>query len=157
MPKSAQRRTILMADDDGEDCVLVGDALRETGRPCDLHFVRNGEELFDYLRHQGEYAEGRGAPRPDLILLDLKMPGKNGRETLRDLKSDPIWRNVPVVVMTTSTAADDIKACYGLGVNSYVTKPSTFRKLVDVLETLTKYWFEVAQLPPKASHGGKAH
>ena len=146
-----------MADDDGEDCVLVGDALRATGQACDLHFVRNGEELFDYLRHRGEYAEGRNAPRPDLILLDLKMPVKDGRETLRELKSDPHWRQIPVVVLTTSTACDDVETCYRLGVNSYVTKPASFRKLVEIVETLSKYWFEVAVLPPKAYHGGKTH
>jgi two-component system, response regulator len=146
-----------MADDDGEDCVLLSDALREAGRSCDLHFVANGEELFDYLRHQGDYAEGRNAPRPDLILLDLKMPRKDGRETLRELKSDPHWRTRPVVVLTTSTATDDVEFCYDAGVNSYVTKPATFRELVRVLETLTKYWFDVAKLPPKTSHGRKTH
>jgi two-component system, response regulator len=157
MSKSAQRRTILMADDDGEDCILVGDALRETGRSYNLHFVHNGEELFDYLRHQGEYEEGRNAPLPDLILLDLKMPRKDGRETLRELKSDSHWRQIPVVVLTTSTAGDGIKFCYDMGVNSYVTKPATYRELVEIFKTLTKYWFEVAELPPKARHGGKTH
>ncbi len=157
MTKSVQHPIILMADDDGEDCALVGDALRETGRACRLYFVRNGEELFDYLRHEGEYAEGAHAPRPDLILLDLKMPCKDGRETLRELKSDPEWQNIPVVMLTTSTACNDVEACYRMGVNSYLTKPSTFRKLVETLETLTKYWFEVAVLPPKACHGRKTH
>ncbi len=155
MSKSTQRRTILMADDDGEDCVLVGDALRETGRSYNLHFVCNGEELFDYLRHQGEYEEGRNAPLPDLILLDLKMPRKDGRETLRELKSDPHWRHIPVVVLTTSTAGDDVKFCYDRGANSYMTKPATYRELVEILKTLTKYWFEAAELPPKKRHGGK--
>jgi CheY-like chemotaxis protein len=157
MTKTAQHRTILMADDDGEDCVLVRDAMQETGRACDLRFVRNGEELFDYLRHQGEYAEGKNAPRPDLILLDLKMPCKDGRETLRELKSDSQWQCIPVIMLTTSTASNDVEACYRMGVNAYVTKPPTFRKLVDVLETLTKYWFDVAVLPPKAAHGRKTH
>jgi CheY-like chemotaxis protein len=146
-----------MADDDGEDCVLVGDALRETGRACQLQFVRNGEELFDYLRREGEYAEGCHAPRPDLILLDLKMPRKDGRETLRELKTDPLWKRIPVIVLTTSTAREDVEACYDLGVNSYITKPATFRKLVEILEILTKYWFEVAVLPPKQSHGRTTH
>ena len=157
MSQSTQRRTILMADDDGEDCVLVGDALRATGRACDLHFVRNGEELFDYLRHRGEYAEQRGTPRPDLILLDLKMPRKDGRETLRELKSDPHWRPIPVIMLTTSTAGDDVRFCYDMGVNAYVTKPATFRKWVEILDTLTKYWFDVVQLSPKTCHGGKTH
>jgi CheY-like chemotaxis protein len=157
MSQLAPRRTILMADDDGEDCTLMGDALREAGRPCDLHFVRNGEELFDYLRHEGEYAEGRNAPCPDLILLDLKMPRKDGRETLMELKSDPHWRRIPVIVLTTSTAGDDVRFCYDAGVNSYVTKPATFRQLVRLVECFTKYWFEVAVLPPKPSHGRKTH
>lgn len=156
MSESHKRRTILMADDDGEDCVLVGDALRETGRTCDLRFVRNGEELFDYLRRQGEYEGGSDAPRPDLILLDLKMPRKDGREALRELKADPIWRQIPVVVLTTSAADDDVNACYEMGVNAYVTKPVSFRKLVKVLDAITKYWFDVAQLPPRTSHGGKS-
>ena len=157
MSRSVRRRTILMADDDGEDCALVRDALRETGRPCNLYFVRNGEELFDYLHHRGEYEEGHSAPPPDLILLDLKMPRKDGRETLRELKSDPHWRHIPVVTLTTSTANDDVDFCYKMGVNTYVTKPATFRELVKLLEMLTKYWFEVAELPPKACHGGKTH
>ena len=157
MSQSAQRRTVLMVDDDGEDCVLVGDALREIGRTCELRFVRNGEELFDYLHHRGEYEEARSAPRPDLILLDLKMPRKDGRETLRELKSDPLWRRIPVIVLTTSTSGDDVKTCYDLGVNSYVTKPATYRRLVEILKTLTKYWFETAELPPKTCHGRKTH
>jgi CheY-like chemotaxis protein len=157
MSQSTQRRTILMADDDGEDCVLAGDALRATGRACDIHFVRNGEELFDYLRHRGEYAQRHGALRPDLILLDLKMPSKDGRETLRELKSDPLWRPIPVIMLTTSTARGDVRSCYDMGVNAYVAKPATFREWIEILDTITKYWFDVVQLAPKTSHGGKTH
>jgi CheY-like chemotaxis protein len=157
MPKSQQRRTILMADDDVEDCLLVRDALQETGRLCDLHFVRDGEELFDYLGHEGEYVDGRNAPWPDLILLDLKMPRKDGRETIRDLKSDPRYRRIPVIALTTSSAGDDVEFSYNVGANSYVTKPTTFRDLVELLDTLGKYWFDVVELPPKASHGRKTN
>ena len=112
MSNSTQRRTILMADDDAEDCLLVRDALLETGRPCDLRFVRDGEELFDYLRHEGEYVDGRDSPWPDLILMDLKMPRKDGRETIRDLKTDPRYRQIPVVALTTSSASDDVEFSY---------------------------------------------
>jgi CheY-like chemotaxis protein len=157
MLQAAQRRTILMADDDNEDCLLVRDALREIGRPYDLRFVHDGEELLDYLCRRGQYESGRNAPCPDLILLDLKMPRKGGCDALRDIKSDPHHRRIPVVALTTSSADDDINTLYHGGVNSYVTKPATFRDLVALLDTIVKYWFEVAQLPPKAHHGGKTH
>jgi CheY-like chemotaxis protein len=138
-----------MADDDAEDCLLVRDALRETGRPCELYFVRNGEELFDYLRHSGEYAGGANAPCPNLILLDMKMPRKDGRETLRELKSDPRFRHIPVVALTTSTASDDVEFSYSMGVNSYITKPASFRDWIKILDVLGKYWFEIVELPSK--------
>jgi CheY-like chemotaxis protein len=152
-----QRRTILMADDDVEDCLLVRDAMQETGRSCDIHFVRDGEELFDYLRHEGEYVDGRDSPWPDLILLDLKMPRKDGRETIRDLKSDPRYRQIPVIALTTSSARDDVVYSYSIGVNCYVAKPTTYRDLVSLLDTLGKFWFDMVELPPKASHGGKTN
>jgi CheY-like chemotaxis protein len=155
MPKATQRRTILMADDDAEDCILVRDAFLEAGWPCDFHFVRDGEELLDYLRQDGEYVDGRNAPWPDLILLDLKMPRKDGRETIRDLKADPRLRRIPVIALTTSSAGNDVDFSYGVGANSYVTKPTTFRDLVEILDIVGRYWFQVVELPTKASHGGK--
>jgi len=155
MTKSAERRTILMADDDAEDCILVRDALNETGHSYDLNFVRDGEELFDYLCHRGEYETGQNAPRPNLILLDLKMPRKDGRETLQELKTDPRFRDIPVVALTTSSANDDVEFSYGVGVNSYVTKPTSFRELVEMVDVLGKYWFEVVKLPHNAHHDRK--
>jgi CheY-like chemotaxis protein len=149
MAKSARACTILMADDDAEDCALVRDALRETRFQHDLRFVRNGEELFDYLCRRGEYADGRRSPRPDLILLDLKMPKMDGREVLRAIKGDRRFRQIPVVALTTSMAQDDIGFCYEMGVNSYVTKPVTFRALVDIMGVISRYWFEVVELPPR--------
>jgi CheY-like chemotaxis protein len=143
------RRTILMADDDAEDCLLVRDAMGEAGWRCDLRFVRDGEELFDYLRQTGEFAGSQAGPRPDLILMDLRMPRKDGREALRELKADPHFRQIPVVALTTSTASDDVAYCYDAGVNAYITKPATFRALVEVLRALGKYWLEVVELPPK--------
>jgi CheY-like chemotaxis protein len=142
-----KRRTILMADDDAEDCQLVRDALRETGQLHDLRFVRDGEELFDYLRYHGEYEDPGIAPRPDIILLDLKMPRKDGREVLREIKSDAQLRVIPVIVLTTSTAEDDILASYDMGVNSYITKPVTFRHWVEIVKIICEYWFDVAALP----------
>jgi CheY-like chemotaxis protein len=157
MLNSEQRRTILMADDDAEDCLLVRDALRETDRPYELRFVHDGEELFDYLRREGEFAEDSSVSCPDLILLDLKMSRKDGRETLQELKADPRWRRIPVVALTTSTARDDVEFCYDAGANAYITKPASFRELVEILDILGKFWFETAELPSKASHGAKTN
>lgn len=151
-----QRRVILMADDDAEDCLLVRDALREAQLPHELRFVRHGLELLDYLRHEGEYESSSSAPPPDLILLDIKMPCMDGRETLRELKSDKRFRHIPVIALTTSVARDDVELCYDIGANSYIPKPTSFRDLVRIVEIIAKYWFETVQLPPKLHHG-KTH
>ncbi|MDY0169334.1 MAG: response regulator [Thermoguttaceae bacterium] len=147
MARDTRTRTILMVDDDADDCTLVRDALGEIGVVHDLRFAGDGEELFDYLERRGRFAAGNMAPRPDLILLDLQMPRKNGRESLKQLKSEPAWRRIPVVVLTTSTAADDINYAYEMGVNSYVTKPTTFRTLVEAVRLMTTYWFELVEPP----------
>jgi CheY-like chemotaxis protein len=139
--------TILMADDDADDCLLAQEALRESGQPHDLRIVRDGQQLLEYLRRQGEYQTESPPPWPDLILLDLKMPRKDGREALAELKADRRLRSIPIVVFTTSTARDDIGYCYRMGVNTYLTKPATFRGLVDLMATVCKYWFELAELP----------
>lgn len=140
--------TILMADDDAEDRMLVRDALAETGLVHELHCVCDGEELFDYLLGRGQFARQDDAARPQLILLDLKMPKKDGREVLRQLKSDPHLRHIPVVVLTTSTADDDVNFSYQMGVNSYITKPASFGALVELMATLSRYWFGCVRLPP---------
>lgn len=140
--------TILMADDDPDDRLLTQEAL-EGGRLInDIRFVEHGEELLDYLRKQGKYAPPAEAPRPGIILLDLNMPRKDGRAVLKDIKSDPQLRTIPVVVLTTSKADEDVYRSYDLGVNSYIVKPVTFEALVDILATLEKYWFEIVELPP---------
>ncbi len=141
--------TILMADDDPDDCMLAREALAESRLPNDLHVVSDGEELMDYLYRRGKYSAPGSAPRPGLILLDLNMPKKDGREVLQELKSDPALRQIPVLVLTTSKAEEDIQRSYYLGANSYITKPVTFSSLIEVMQTLSKYWFEIVELPPQ--------
>jgi CheY-like chemotaxis protein len=146
--RMADRRPglILMADDDAEDCLLVREALAENHMPYAIEFVRDGEELLDYLCRRGKYQDVAG-PLPDLILLDLKMPRKDGREALKELKGDSLLKCIPIVVFTTSMDQEDIGLAYRLGVNSYVTKPATFRRLLDFVATLGKYWFEFVERP----------
>src|SRR5439155_22413442 len=137
--------TILMADDDADDRRLTQEAFEEGRLINDVRFVENGEQLMDYLRKQGRYAPPAEAPRPGLILLDLNMPRKDGRTVLKEIKSDPHLRTIPVVVLTTSKADEDVYKSYDLGVNSYIVKPVTFAALVDILVTLGKYWFDVVE------------
>jgi CheY-like chemotaxis protein len=144
---SSQAATILVADDDEDDQVLAADALREAGVSNPLRFVRNGDELMNYLRHCGEYASLPPYPRPGLLLLDLNMPRKDGREALREIKADPQLRSIPVVVLTTSDSREDVDLVYALGGNSFISKPVTFDGLVKALRTLSDYWFRVAKLP----------
>ncbi len=141
--------TILMADDDADDRALTKEALEEGRLVNTIRFVEHGEELIEYLRRTGRYAPPVEAPRPGLILLDLNMPRKDGRAVLKEIKSDPDLRTIPVVVLTTSKADEDVYRSYDLGVNSYIVKPVTFEALVDILQTLEKYWFEIVELPPE--------
>jgi CheY-like chemotaxis protein len=139
---------ILMADDDADDRDLTRDALVESRLANDLHFVEDGVQLLDYLQQRGAYSKPGSAPRPGVILLDLNMPRRDGREALRAIKADPQLRNIPVVVMTTSKAEEDIAQSYDLGASSFITKPVTFEGLVEVVRGLGKYWFEIVELPP---------
>jgi len=148
--------TILIADDDIEDQMLLADAFGESQLINDLRFVDDGEQLLEYLRQQGRYADPATAPRPGVILLDLNMPRKDGREALQEIKADPTLRQIPIIVLTTSWAEEDIFRSYDLGVNSFITKPVTFGGLVEVLHMVRKYWFELVELPPlggRRSHG----
>ena len=139
--------TILCADDDPEDRMLLLDAWKESRVANDLHMVEDGEQLMDYLHRCGTYAGLAGQPLPGMILLDLNMPRKDGREALREIKSDPQLRRIPVIVLTTSKAEEDIFRAYDLGVNSFIVKPVTFKSLVDVTKTIGRYWLEIVELP----------
>ncbi|MCS7091558.1 MAG: response regulator [Verrucomicrobiota bacterium] len=140
---------ILMADDDPDDRELTREAFHESRLANEFHTVEDGEALLDYLHRRGRFAHLNGTPLPGLILLDLNMPRKDGREALRKIKSDPQLRRIPIVVLTTSKAEEDILRSYDLGVNSYVTKPVTFASLVELVRVLGRYWFEVVELPPE--------
>ena len=138
--------TILMADDDCDDRLMAEDAMRESRLGNTFRCVEDGQELMDYLTRKGKYAV-EDAPRPGLILLDLNMPRKDGRQALKEIKSDPDLRRIPVVILTTSKTEEDVLRSYDLGANSFITKPVTFDRLVDIVRTLGNYWFEIVELP----------
>jgi CheY-like chemotaxis protein len=140
--------SILMAEDDVQDQLLVKKAFQKARVVNELTFVNDGEELLQYLRQEGPFGS---APRPDLLLLDLNMPRKDGREALKEIKSDPLLHCIPVVILTTSDADEDILRSYDLGANSYIQKPVTFEKMVEAVETMGKYWLGLVKLPTNAA------
>ncbi len=140
---------ILMADDDDDDFLLAQKALKECKLLNTLHRVKDGEELLEYLRTQD--------CRPGVVLLDLNMPRKDGREALKEIKSDPDLRDIPVIIFTTSKAEEDVFKSYKLGVNSFITKPVTFDGLIDVIQTFCKYWFTVVELPVRPPADSSNH
>ncbi len=146
--------TILIADDDEEDRLLTQEALSESRLANDLRFVVDGQELIDYLRREGKYADGDDAPQPGIILLDLNMPKLDGREALGMIKADPELKHIPVVVLTTSKAEADVLRTYELGANSFIVKPVTFGGLVEVMRDFSRYWFEIVELPVHAGQPG---
>jgi two-component system response regulator len=136
-----------MADDDADDRQMTKEAFVESRLANDLRFVEDGVELLDYLKRRGRYAPPAEAPRPGLILLDLNMPKKDGREALKEIKADPALKRIRVVVLTTSKAEEDVLRTYDLSAASYITKPVTFAQLTDVIRTVGKYWLEIVELP----------
>ncbi|HEY6328707.1 MAG TPA: response regulator [Blastocatellia bacterium] len=144
-------RTILMADDDEDDRLMTAKAWKRCGAGAALGFVRDGEELMDYLRRRGKYSDPASAPRPALILLDLNMPRKDGREALREIRRDQALCAIPIIVLTTSTADEDMSLVYALGANSFISKPRTFQALTDVIDDLRKHWIEPVGAPPEGS------
>lgn len=137
--------TILMADDDPDDRLLLKEAFEENRLMNNLETVEDGEELMDFLHRRGKYENSEITP--GLVLLDLNMPRKSGIEALREIKSDEKLRRLPVVILTTSKAEEDIIRSYDLGVNSFIVKPVTFDSLVELVKDLDKYWFQIVELP----------
>jgi CheY-like chemotaxis protein len=145
--KNRRQVPILIADDDTEDLDMIRDALKESRLLNEIKCVKDGEELMDYLLHRAQFENSDEFPLPGLILLDLNMPKKDGREALAEIKSHPKLRQIPVVVFTTSKAEEDVYRTYDLGVNSFITKPVSFEALVTVIKALGQYWFEIVELP----------
>jgi CheY-like chemotaxis protein len=146
---AAKTISILLAEDDPDDRYLIGEALEENLVTNDLFIVEDGEELLDYLYQRGKYQEKEKWPRPGLILLDLNMPRKDGREVLGEIKADPELRRIPIVVLTTSHAEEDISYTYDMGISGYVTKPVTFSGLLETIKAVGEYWLRVVELPPE--------
>ncbi len=149
MDKSLKPVVFLMADDDPDDRLLIKEAFQESLVSNSIYFVEDGVELMDYLRLQDKFSDPADAPSPDLILLDLNMPRKDGREALAEIKSDLLLRYIPVVVLTTSKAEEDIMRSYDIGAASYITKPVTFDGLVEAIRGLGQYWVQIVRLPVK--------
>ena len=149
MSTTGKSITILMADDDSADRMMAEEAMEEAKLANDLRFVVDGQELMDYLRRQGKYDDPSTSPRPGLILLDLNMPRKDGRKALEEIKADEDLKRIPVVVLTTSKAEEDVLRSYNMGSNSFITKPVSFDGLVAVMQSLTTYWFDIVNLPPR--------
>ena len=151
MNNSKKSVVILIADDDADDRLMAREALAENRLKNEIRFVVDGEDLMDYLYNRGKHAEEGSAPRPGIILLDLNMPKKDGREALSEIKADPDLRQIPIIILTTSQSEQDIFRTYDLGVNSFITKPVSFTSLAEVMKTLTKYWFDIVELPPETN------
>jgi len=143
------RVVLVMVDDDEEDCLLVKEAMKLACAGCTFRCVWDGAEMMDYLNRVGRYNNPELSPIPDLILLDLNLPKMGGREVLKRIKTDPRFRAIPVIILTTSRELEDVRTCYALGANSYITKQPSFDELVAAMKTLTEYWIEIATLPPK--------
>lgn len=145
--------TILLAEDDADDRLFARRALEESRVGNDLRFVEDGEELMDYLLRRNRYEDAQISPRPGLILLDLNMPRKDGREALLEIKQHPDLRRIPIVIMTTSSEDEDILRSYDLGASSYITKPVTFAGLCECMKSLGHYWIDIVELPTGAVQG----
>jgi CheY-like chemotaxis protein len=145
--KSNVAINVLIAEDDAEDRLLIKKAIKSTSIKDNIFFVENGEELTDYLENKGKYSDPEKYPLPGLILLDLNMPKKDGREALKEIKGNVNLKRIPIVVLTTSKAEEDILKTYNLGVNSFITKPVTFASLVKTMQTFSDYWIDTVELP----------
>ncbi len=137
-----KQRIILLVDDDADDRLLMQDAFEEIQMDCLLHVAEDGNELIDYLDRTGKFSHLAGETYPEVILMDLNMPRKDGRQALQEVKSDERFRHIPVVVFSTSKSPEDIARSYQLGANSFVVKPISFEKLLDVVRTIGKYWLD---------------
>ncbi len=142
--KGSKVADLLLVEDNPSDVRLTEEALRDAGMPINLSVATDGAEAVEFLHRRGKY---KNAPRPDLILLDLNLPKKNGPEVLSDIKSDPDLKRIPVLVMTTSSEYDDIQKAYSLNANCYITKPIQLDEFLHVVQSIENFWLKTALLP----------
>lgn len=147
MQPNHRHAVILMADDDPDDRMLAERAFKSEAESVTMQFVQNGEELLNYLGGKGLYADRELFPRPDLILLDLNMPRMDGRAAIQAIRTDPKHRAIPVIVLTTSQAEEDVSRCYELTANSYISKPDNYTDLVKLAHEIDQYWLQTVILP----------
>ena len=140
---------IVVADDDADDRMMIKDAFEASKLANEIDFAEDGVQLLEYLRREGKWSKFAGEPYPGFILLDLNMPRKDGRTVLKEIRNDPVLHRIPIVILTTSKAEEDIIKTYNLGVNSFICKPVSFEKLVEIVKTVGHYWIEIVQLPPE--------
>lgn len=142
---------LLVVEDDPEDRMLAEDAINESEPTFPVRFLEDGEQLLAYLQHKGNFKEEATNPLPGVIVMDLNMPRLDGREALAKIKSHPVFKTIPVVILTTSKSLQDIENCYALGANSYITKPGNYRELVKIMDMIKQYWYKFNQLPGQSS------
>ncbi len=147
MNKDKTAINILVADDDPDDRLMIKEALEEARLANGIDFVEDGVDLMDYLQRRGKHTDRPGSSNPDLLLLDLNMPRKDGREALEEIRADSDLKRIPVIVLTTSAAEEDIAQTYDLGASSFITKPVSFDDLVRTMKTMTDYWLQIVSLP----------
>ncbi len=147
MGPNAEQTTVLIVDDDDDDRMMIRDAFRESGLHNPLRFAVDGEELMSYLRREGQFVDTIAYPTPGLILLDLNMPRKDGREALREIKGDPALKYIPVIVLSTSRSPDDIARSYQHGANSFISKPGSYMALLEMVQSLSRFWLNTSHLP----------
>ena len=143
---------ILLVEDNQDDYEAAVRSLKKSHFLNPVHWCKNGQEALDYLYKEGSYANDPDVKTPDLILLDLNMPGVDGRQVLKRLKGDTEKRSIPVVVLTTSKDSKDVEKCYEIGASTYIQKPVDFEGLTQAIRTMKEYWFGVAILPHKGDH-----
>jgi two-component system, chemotaxis family, response regulator Rcp1 len=141
---------ILLVEDNPADIHITRRALRDSALPVELIVVRDGQEAVDYLLRQGNHADNPAWRKPDLILLDLNLPRLTGRDVLRQVRDSPALRLVPVVILSTSSRQEDVAELYTMGANTYIEKPQDFKRFVDVLQVIQRYWLDTALLPKDA-------
>ncbi|MCC6561061.1 MAG: response regulator [Xanthomonadales bacterium] len=152
--KTKRELPVLVVDDDADDRMLFAEAFAYAKLENPVAFVENGEELLDYLRNQREYADADAFPTPGLILLDLNMPRKSGREALREIRADAALRHLPIVVVSTSRSEDEIRHCYAEGANAFASKPASHAGFMRLIHSLGEHWLSLVELPNPARTAG---